>query len=95
MGRRIQNVSRTLVCSLVLGFVGCSGFTIGPTIERKAIIVHSGVPIECIEDIEVESRILTDDGTAEPFRQNIGGWILMHPDHWKTLKAEINRLRGE
>jgi hypothetical protein len=84
----------SLVCSLFL-LVGCSGFAIGPTIERKAIIVRAGTGIEILDQVTVKGHVLKDstDDKVESFEQDIGGWIAMHPDHWEAVKREINRLR--
>lgn len=76
----------------LLPFSGC-GLTLGPTVEKKAIIVRAGTAIEIIEDEEVMARILTGDGNSDLFSQNVGGWIAMHPDHWDALKREIDRLK--
>lgn len=78
------------VC-LILGFSGCSGLTIGPTIERKVIIVKSGTGIEVLDQVTVKARLL-QNGRLH-FKQDIGGWVAMHPDHWESVKKEIIRLR--
>lgn len=89
-GRRIKIVSTILVCSLLSG---CTGLTLGPVIERKAIIVRSGTAIECLDQTTVEARLLKDEGSVETFRQDIGGWIMLHPDHWESFKKEYKRLQ--
>jgi len=99
MGRLTLTVSKTLACSLgalcgaalVLTLAGCS-LTLGPVIERKAIIVVAGVPVEILENRVVECHVL-NEVEINPVKQNIGGWVAMPPDHWKTLKAEVERLR--
>lgn len=83
----------TGIVTLLLLLPGCGGLTLGPTIERKAIIVNAGVPIEVLENVEVEARVLGPDGPSETFTQDIGGWITMHPSHYKTVKEEMERLR--
>lgn len=95
MARRIKSGWKIWACSLLF-IVGCSGLTIGPVIERKAIIVLSGTAIEVMEQVEVDARVLNEqDGPTDIFKQQIGGWITMHPDHWKSLKNEIQRLRAK
>lgn len=89
MEKQIRNVLKIWVCSILI-----SGCTIGPVIETRAIVVKSGTPIEVLEQIKVKARILTDtNGEIDVFKQDIGGWITMHPDHWISLKKEIERLR--
>jgi hypothetical protein len=37
---------------------------------------------------------MTDkDGSTKVFKQDIGGWLAMPPNHWESLKKEIQRLR--
>lgn len=91
MVRLMRNVWTISVCSLLL--VGCSGLTLGPTVERTAVIVRAGTAVEIVEDVAVTARVLKEDGTTEEFQQHVGGWITMHPDHWETLKREFARLR--
>lgn len=78
---------------IACGTSGCSGLTLGPTIERRAIIVHPGVGIEILDNVTVEARAIREDGPTDTFEQDIGGWIAMPPDHWDTVKREIKRLR--
>lgn len=88
---------RTLVLiaalTALIASQGCSGFTLGPVVEKKAIIVRAGTAIEIVEQIKVEARILREDGPSDIFQQDVGGWITMHPDHWEALKREMTRLR--
>lgn len=104
MANRLMNASKILVCSLLslllagcilLPLAGCD-ITLGPKVETQAIIVHPGVPIEILTPQVVTCHLLKDvgnDGATHVFKQNLGGWVAMHPDHWKTIKAEIERLR--
>ena len=93
MAKQIKSGLMILVCSLLLA--GC-GLTIGPKVENRAIIVKAGTPIECLEQVTVRAHILKETGEAVNARiweQDVGGWIMMHPDHWKSLKGELGRLR--
>ena len=93
MERLIKSVLKILVCSIIFIATGCS-LTLGPVAEKKAIIVNAGTGIEVLEQIKVNCRILnSEDGEVDVFKQDIGGWITMHPDHWKSVKTEIKRLR--
>lgn len=85
-----------LTAILILGYIlmmGCSGLTIGPVVEKKAIIVRAGTAIEIVEQVEVDARLLKKDGATDIFQQDVGGWVTMHPDHWDALKREVERLR--
>jgi len=89
-----KNGLRMLACSLVMFMLCGCGITLGPTVERHAIIVQSGTAIECLEQVKVECKLLKEvDGEVKTFKQDIGGWIMFHPDHWKTIKAEFERLK--
>lgn len=89
MGKRIRSALAILICSLL---AGCS-LTIGPKVENKHIIVNAGVPIECLQQVTVKCHVLKDSGETNIIEQDVGGWIMMPPDHWKSIKSEIQRLR--
>ena len=84
-----------IVCGiLVSSLAGCSGLTLGPTIEKKLVVVRAGTAIEVTENTTVKCRLLTPaDGKTDIFEQDIGGWVMMHPDHWETLRSEFKRLQ--
>ena len=93
MVKQIKNALMIWICSVLL--CGCS-LTLGPQVEKKAIILKAGVPVEILEQQTLDCRVLTDkDGEVDVFRQDVGGWIAMHPDHWASLKAEMKRLKGK
>jgi hypothetical protein len=82
-----------LACSALLFCASCD-ITLGPKIERKAIIVVSGVPVEILESRALDCHVLSEkSGEINRFKQDVGGWVAMPPDHWKTLKEEVQRLR--
>lgn len=74
---------------LLLG--GCD-LTLGPKVETRYVVVKAGLPAEVLENKTVRCRLLKDDG-GSAIAQDIGGWIAMPPEHWETLKKELNRLR--
>lgn len=93
MGKQMRNALTILACSLlILALSGCS-LTLGPVIEKRAIIIHSGVPIEIVQQIKVDCRVLKDKEESDIFKQDVGGWVAMHPDHWNTLKKDHERLK--
>lgn len=81
----------SIVAAVLLCCASCD-LTLGPKIERRAIIIASGVPVEIIESRKLECHALNET-EVNPFQQDVGGWIAMPPDHWKTVKSEIERLR--
>jgi len=89
-----MNTSKIWVCSLfVICLTGCN-VTLGPRVEKKMIIVQAGTPIEVLTQTVVDCRVLTETGMGEVdvCQQDIGGWIMMHPDHWKSLKLKYKEL---
>ena len=91
MVRLMKSALTILVCSLLLA--GCN-VTLGPRTEVKTIIVKAGVPIEVLTQTVVDARVLTDqDGTTDVFKQDIGGWIMMHPDHWDSLQRKFKEYK--
>lgn len=96
MARPTTSASRILACSiLVLLLTGCD-ITLGPKVEKKAIIVYPGVPVEILQAVKLDCHTLVkseQEGEVDVFKQDVGGWVAMPPEHWKSLKAEVQRLR--
>lgn len=78
-----------LACSLI----GCD-LTLGPITKTTAVVVKPGTGIECLKNVTVPGRLLAQkDGEYAEIRQDIGGWIMLHPDHWESTKTTIQKLR--
>lgn len=78
---------------LILVLCGC-GLTLGPRVETNLIILKPGLPIEILENRTVKAHLLTDkEGAVKIFKQDIGAWISMPPEHWESIKKEMERLR--
>lgn len=97
MGSRTRSAWTTWACSAALLLLsGCAELTIGPRVEKKAIIVKAGVPVEILQNKTLPCRVLTDaDGEYDEWQQDVGGWVAFHPDHWKSLKASVDALKAE
>lgn len=94
MEKRMRNALKTLACSLIL--LGCGGcnLTLGPQASVTTVIVEEGAPIECLENRKVKACLFDGaDGDTQTFKQEIGGWVMMPPKHWKAVKEELIRLR--
>jgi hypothetical protein len=92
--KQTWTVSRILACSIIVFLISGCDVTLGPKTEVKTIIVKPGSGVEVLSDVVVNARLLSGvDGNTDIFRQDIGGWIAVHPDHWQSVKNEINRLR--
>ncbi len=68
----------------LLTMTGC--ITIGPRVETRYVIVHPGQPLRVMENTTLSGERL--DG-AGPAKQDVGGWIMMPPDHWAVLERII------
>lgn len=102
MNKTIQSACAILACSLLAFLAGCSsGLTFGPTIERRAIVVRAGTGVEILTQVEVEARVLPESSPenravkSDIFKQDVGGWIALHPDHWESVKREVMRLQQD
>lgn len=79
----------------ILGFsalalvAGC-GVTLESGVTDRPVILRPGTPVVIRENAVLECAPLTG-GAA--FRQDVGGWVAMPEDHWKSVKNEILRLR--
>jgi len=93
MRSRIVPLTALLTLS-VLGSLGCvkPQINIGPTTHTQYVIVNAGKPLEVLENTTVRGRVL--DGSGDVVYQDVGGWIMMPPAHWETLKAELKLEKG-
>ena len=96
MGKQMRNGLKIWVYSLCFVLlVGCN-LTLGPIVENKIIIVEPGVPIEILENKELDCRVLTDkDGETNVVKQDVGGWVAMPPAHWDTFKKRFKELQDK
>ena len=83
----------SLVSVLVLLLAGCSGLTIGPTVEKRLIVVKAGAPLQVTDQVNVHGRLLTADEKSDIIEVDIGGWVVMHPDHWEAVKRTVENAR--
>ena len=92
-GKQMRSGLMILACSLL--FVAGCDVTLGPKVEKKTIIVQSGTGIEILDNVTVHGRVTASnaDGSYDEIKQDIGGWVAMHPNHWQSLKAEVVRLK--
>ena len=91
MARQTRSALTILACSVLLLAAGC-GLTLGPIAKTRYVIVKPGLPVEILESKVVRCR-LVKDAKGDAVLQDVGGWVAMHPDHWQSVKAEVERLR--
>lgn len=81
------------VAALTIAFAnwGCTGpsIALGPQIQTRYVVMHPGRPLQVLENKTVKGRALEDNGSA--VEQDIGGWVAMPPDHWETVKKELEK----
>lgn len=89
-----QRLKELGLCFLLIFLFGCN-LTLGPKVENKLIIVQPGVPVEILQNEELECRVLTDKDNSNVVKQDVGGWIAMPPAHWETLKKKFKELEKD
>lgn len=72
-----------LTCALS----GCTGLTVGPQVETRYLIIHPGRPLVVLDQVTVAGRVM--DGTGDAVKQDVGGWVMMPPDHWDSVKKAL------
>jgi len=77
----------TLIC-LLSAASGC-GLTLGPVTKTEYVLIHPGKPLTALENKTVRARVL--DGTGDAVKQDIGGWIMLPPDHWEAIKKRLEK----
>lgn len=73
---------------LVCGNSGCD-LTLGPKTKTEYVIVHTGKPLEILENRSVKGRVI--DGSGAAVEQDVGGWVVMPPDHWEAVKRKLEK----
>jgi hypothetical protein len=73
---------------IVVSNSGCEPtVAIGPRVRDVYTLVHSGRPLQVLENTTVKGRVL--EGSGDAVDQDVGGWIMMPPDHWETVKKSL------
>jgi len=76
-----------LICSLS-AVCGC-GLTLGPVTKTEYVLVHPGKPLVVLENKAVKARVL--DGSGDAVKQDVGGWVMMPPEHWEAVKRKLEK----
>lgn len=93
MARAMKTVCAILVCSCLVLASGCN-LTLGPKVETRYVITMPGVPVIILENVDLQCRVLTDE-SGDAVQQDVGGWIAMPPEHWESVRREVEKLRGK
>jgi len=83
--KTIRGFLALLLIATCLPNLGCSG-TLGPRVETKYVILKAGRPGRVLENQRVKVQALNDDTIKEV---DIGGWIVMPPEHFEALKRAV------
>lgn len=75
----------TMMPLLILS--GCSGLSLGPQVRTDYVMIHQGRPLKVLQTVTVTGRVL--DGTGDTVQQQVGGWVMMPPDHWDAVKTDL------
>jgi len=74
---------RPFLCAVaMLVSIATSGCTIGPRVETRWVILTPGLPARVMEHVRVQTTTLNGEEHAE---QDIGGWVVMPPEHWELM----------
>lgn len=73
---------------LMLSFLATSGcgIRIGPVVETRYVILKPGQPGRVMENVTVPMSSLGHDEIAP---QDIGGWVVMPPEHWAAVMRAL------
>jgi len=81
-------IAAMTICLLTLAS-GCD-LTLGPKVKTTYTLIHPGRPMEVVEAVKAKGRLL--DGTGDAVTQDIGGWVVMPPDHWELVQRKLRQL---
>lgn len=70
---------------------GC--VTLGPKVQREAVILKSGTPVQILENRRIKGRPLGDSDGAQWIEVDVGGWYAMPPEHWEAIKRKLEAPR--
>ena len=66
---------------------GCDGITLGPRVKTEYVVIHSGRPLQILQNKKITGRVL--DGSGAAVDQDIGGWVAMPMEHWEALVRSL------
>ena len=88
LSRTSRYAAMTILPTLIF-LSGCD-LTLGPKVKTEYLFIHAGVPCRVVDDVTVRVRL--DKENAATVKQNIGGWVVLHPDHFEKL---MNAATGQ
>ena len=81
-----------LLALMTLSCVAASGcLNLGPQVRTEFVLIKPGLPMRCLDDVEVRAQRLDGKGLAA---QNVAGWVMMPPGDWEATVAYIQRLEA-
>lgn len=88
--RKILLVAAVMLTCLLNA--GC-GLRIGPEVKETYTILHPGRPMEVLKNAKVTGRLI--DGTGQAVTQDVGGWVMMPPEHWAAIRRALEKEKAE
>ncbi len=70
--------------------LGCD-LTLGPKQKTNWVILHPGKPGQILRNTKALLNVFK--GHKEPVTQDIGGWIVMPPDHWEAVERALKEAK--
>jgi hypothetical protein len=88
----------TCLLTMILLFM-TSGCSLRPEEKNTYVIVHPGDPIQALDlkDGKAQKVIITGKSskTGAVGTQDVTGWFMMDPDHWKAIKEDLDKKHPE
>ena len=83
-----------LICFLLLP--GCA-VSVGPQTKFETVVLRPGTPLRVTKNATVEGKPMNVPGTEKmpAHKQDVGGWVMMPPEHFTTMNETIVRLAKE
>jgi hypothetical protein len=90
MKRRLCLLTFALMTSCLLISVSGCDLTLGPKVKTVYTLIQPGKPLEVLESMKARGRVV--GSTGDPVMQDIGGWIVMPPEHWDAIERALKEL---
>lgn len=79
-----------VLCCLLCTTLSTTSCTLGPTVETRYVIVHPGQPLRAMANQQIDGERMDGAGVVS---QDVGGWVMMPPDHWAVIDKLIKQAQ--
>lgn len=80
-----------MTCLLLWLLLSMTACTIGPTTEVRYVIVHAGQPMRAMANQSIDGERMDGAGITS---QDVGGWVMMPPDHWAAIEKIVKQAQS-